>query len=224
MGQRAWKAVLIISILGVAFTAVMGFAHTRMGRPMLTWLGRVSGKGAACPLGYDKTASYAEREQSRKTEAASRVGRQAASQRKVLSFVLGETSRGELLQWATHAGGVCHTLKAEFELECVGAFFHSDTTTLWVEFDSRDRLVALRGVESFKKPDAALELFDEARKALSDQGKANAVEHGDAKKDVLGGGLLGQASVAAEFSNFAAVVRLTKMAEGLAITQNYASF
>ena len=224
MGRRLWRAVLIISILGLVFTAFMGFAHTKRGRPMLAWLGRATGKGAACPLGYDKTSSLAEREAFRRNAAANHQDRQVASKRKVFSFVLGETSRTELLEWVTRAGGTCRALNADFQIECVGTFFHSDTTTLWVEFDSKNTLVSLRGVENLHKPDEALALFDEARQDLHSQGRSNSVEQGDAKKDVVGGGLLAQALIAAEFSNFSAVVRLTNMAEGLAITQSYASF
>ena len=224
MKTRVWKAAGLITFLGVAFTAFMGFAHTKAGRPALVWLGKISGQRQACPLGYDKHATLEEREEFRKRAALDHRGRRAAASRAAFSFQLGDTTRKELTSWTEQAGGECKRLQTPFELECAGPMFGAGSTTLWLEFNSKDQLVSLRGVEKFKTSAAAVDLYNQARKNLRAQRAPDLVERGDPQKDVIAGGLLAQSSIAAEFSNFSAVIRLTKMPDGLAITQNYVSF
>ena len=57
--------VSVLSVLGLAlaFTAFMGFAHTRAGRPLLALMGHgAHGPSAGgCPLGFDRAATPAQR-------------------------------------------------------------------------------------------------------------------------------------------------------------------
>ena len=92
-------AVSVIT-LGVLFTAFMGFAHTKAGRPLLAlpfmqWMGMHVAKGA-CPLGYDHNASFEDREKGRQAQAQLRSDQPIANTRKALDFVIGQSTRQEI--------------------------------------------------------------------------------------------------------------------------------
>ena len=206
------------------FMAFMGFAHTKAGRPALMFLGKLVGKKEFCPLGYDKHATAAERIQSRALAAAQRSDKPAAVKRAALSFVLGETTRDQIRGWAKSQNGECRDLTSEFEVECVGAFFHSDSSTLWLEFNLGNQLVSARGIEMFKRPDAAWDFFAKMREDLRAQGAHGAVEAGAKDQGELKP-LLSQASIIADFKDYSATVRVGNMGpSGYALTHEFRSF
>ena len=104
---RAARRVLFPTLgLVVLGTALMGFAHTPAGRPLLRWMG-MSIKGAGCPLGYDVKASPEQKEAARRNFAAIHRGSSPARARPALGFGFEETTREQVRAWADSHGVKC---------------------------------------------------------------------------------------------------------------------
>jgi hypothetical protein len=217
------KLVGSIVATAVVFTAVMGFAHTKSGRPILVFLGKMVGKKEFCPLGYDHQSSLAERKSARQVFAATQAGKPSAQSRDALGFDLGKVSRAEVQSWILAHGGSCHALKSAAEMECLGTFYSAKSATLWLEFDGNDQLVSSRGISKFSTAQGALSLFEQARQSVRKQAGPAVVESGKSSADALTL-LLSQASVSADFSNYVASVRVTNMGDSFAVTHNFDSF
>jgi hypothetical protein len=88
--RRVLQVFGVCAALGTLGVAVIGFAHTELGRPLLQY---IPGMGA-CPLdGVDLTAE--DRMRLRGQVLASVAGDTAAGSRQVLSFELGRTTVDE---------------------------------------------------------------------------------------------------------------------------------
>ena len=214
----------LVGALGASillFTGFMGFAHTKTGRPALVWLERWAGKNSACPLGFDRTVSASERTLERRALARAHAGRPATSELSVLSFELGRSTKSEIESWVTKNGGSCKPAKSGFELECVGAFFDSDKTSLWLEFDENDRLVAARGSESYSTPESAIAAFARLRGRLGTRGLSVVGQSAVAK---LRTGLLAQVAETGDYSNLSSSARVTNMGDHFAVTHRAVVF
>jgi hypothetical protein len=222
--KRIWKISASLLLLGIVFTAFMGFAHTRSGRPILVWLGKVTGKHQVCPLGYDKVASLAERDQIRKNESLALATLPAAKNRNAFQFEIGKSSRADFIRWVDGEGGKCQEHHTNYQLECMGNFFSTQSTTLWVEFDSHDTLISLRGIEKFGEPNAALAFYKSLAGKLPNRKGKNTKQTGIADRQFLDSGLLAQASIQQEFNNFQASLRITNMGKEFAVTQNFSGY
>lgn len=174
-------------------------------------------------MGYDRTATLQDRKHQREILAASRVAKPAASARLALDFMLGKTTRPETERWASARGGTCRKLRIAYESECVGRFYSSESSTLWLEFDADSRLVSLRGIEEYRSPSLALALFNHIQTELPGDAQLGAGRNQKPSAAYLAGGLFRQSAVSAEFRDYLATARITNMGKSFAVTQDYAA-
>ena len=145
-------------------TAVVGFAHTRPGRPLLAWLGKTTGLGAkrggGCPLGYDQTATPAQREAARARFAVAHGGSERASSKPALGFTLDRTTRSDVLEWAAVHGVSCAAGKGAADLGCAqvpddlvpAGFRGVGGETVWFTFGAGERLLSVIAIAHADAP------------------------------------------------------------------------
>lgn len=215
----------------VSFVALMGFAHTSPGRPLLRLLfgsgGEAQAKvaGGACPLGFDgPRGTPEERDAARRHKASKLRGETPAAARPALGFALDKTTRGEIEAWASGRGVACKPLGRSTDLDCsnVPAGALPDTPSelaaeaLWFRFDAKDRLV---GIEAFRYTlDAGLVTseYGEILGSLASRLGSPTSSFGEPTEAFLSRGLLAQAHATYAFADY--------RAEALAIQINYGKY
>lgn len=139
---KAAKRVLFGGVtLLVAFTGLVGFAHTSGGQPLLAWLRGAPG----CPVSLE--GGDARRVEAHRILHLKRaLGSDAARAHPALDFELGRTHRDEVRRWAQERGAECKTLREESVLRCsrfAGAHARSlPLDDAHLQFDARGILVA----------------------------------------------------------------------------------
>jgi hypothetical protein len=221
--RRLHQVLIFFTLFLMSLVGLIGFAHTKTGRPMLMKLARYY-KGSACPLGYDKVSTLEEQKNLRFANAQKMRNMPHARFRSVMGFSLGRTKKSDLLTWTTEHSGICKTLKTDFESECTGPFFGTEQTTLWVEFDAQDLLVSVRGVEKFTDIRPALDFYQDIKKSLKKESDGIVVETGATTEKAIQEGLLAQSSIASGYDNYRAEARLTNVGNSFEITHNFISF
>ncbi len=103
MLRRVVQGTVALLVLG---TAVIGFAHTKPGRPILKLLGMGKSAGG-CPFGYDKPATAEARDKARLHFAKVHRGATRAADRPALGFALDTTSRADVVAWSAAHGVAC---------------------------------------------------------------------------------------------------------------------
>ena len=223
--RRVLGSTLGVAVLG---TALMGFAHTPPGRPLLRWMG-LSMKGAACPLGYDVKASAEQKEAARRDFAALNRGEAPARARPSLGFLLEGTTREQVLAWAREQGVTCSPPRTAADLECeqVPAALlptpgrQVPVNTLWLNFGASGTLVS--AIALSRSPDASLlgASFAAVNEALTHQAGPASKQDAETSAAWLSGGLLRQTSAEYRFLDFYALVRATNMGDGFLLTEEY---
>jgi hypothetical protein len=208
----------------VAFTALMGFAHTRAGRPLLALLGK------GCPL--DK-ATPQDVEKLRQTALDKLRGATAAAARPALGLQLDVTSEGEAVQWAESKQLKCslsrkgmHSLRcSEVPPAALGeAFAQRPVQEVTFVFGPAGKLVAVDTWRAQLSSAEASALFDGLTKGLSAQLGQPTTTVGDASATYLGGGALHTAVANYNFNDYVASVSATNLAEkGIAVREKYQS-
>ena len=211
-------------------TVLIGVAHTPVGRPLLGLLARGSGAGA-CPLGYDRRATPAERASARRRFADGHRGATLAQSRPALGFALGATTRGEIEAWARAHGVACGAPRSAADLECrdvpaallPAAFGGAPLSALWLDFDEQQRLtsaIAVRRAASAAPIAAALSAITAA--VTDAAGPPSAVD-ADATAARLSRAALAQASAEFRFRDYYALARATNLGDGYVLTEEYRS-
>jgi hypothetical protein len=225
-----WRVFYSVMVIVLTFTAFMGFAHTPAGRPllklpMMKWMGmHLNQASAVCPMGYNHLETAADRQHRRDRVAALRSELPFARSREALDFVIGQTPRNAIERWALANGGNCTRLRSSYESECSGRFFHANTSTLWLEFDSKDRLISARGIEEYREPESALALFARLKNQIKSQAGTRMIVKGPEKIEELRKGLLRQVSVLSDFRNYSVNARLTNMGDKFAVTHDFIGY
>jgi hypothetical protein len=227
------RALRIVAGVLLALTALVGVAHTRVGRPILGWMGMAMGHAGAgrCPLGYDRTATPAQKEAARTRFAASHGGVVTAPHRPALGFALDATTRADVAAWASSHGVTCTPGKGPADLSCPAvpdallpeASRGVHTETLWFVFGAGDRLIALTAIGSAPGPEAVSSTFASLTHALDGETGAPARVDQDPSPASLASGALYQASAEYRFRDYYAVARETNTGRGYALTQEYHS-
>ena len=229
--RRALGSTLGVVVLG---TALMGFAHTPPGRPLLQWMGlsmKGMGKGAGCPLGYDVKASPEQREAARQGFAAAHRGAEPARARPSLGFTLDGTTREQVLAWAGSHGVKCTEPRAGADLECaqVPASLLGNPgrqvaiRDLWLTFGGNGTLISAIAIS--RAPEAALisTTFAAVNDTLAQQAGPPTRKDPDSSAGFLTQGALRQASAEYRFQDFYALMRATNMGDGFVLTEEYRS-
>jgi hypothetical protein len=207
------KLLLGIGVAALAFTALMGYAHTPGGRPVLILMGQLMGRAKYCPLGYDKKQTMAERTSMRSAIAASRKQLPRRPALQIGGLSLGESSKTQTLAWFLQRGGKCNSLPNGFNFECEGLIAGDQKSTFWLEFDGQETLVGLRAIANFSREDIASSQFAATARAMSSRSTGK-----------MGSGLLAQVSSSAAYRNYEAELRLTNMGDHFAVTENFLSY
>ncbi|HEX4509127.1 MAG TPA: hypothetical protein VH328_03580 [Burkholderiaceae bacterium] len=221
--RSAIVAASTLAGLLVLFVGVMGFAHTRAGRPLLAVIGRVV-HGGSCPLGFDKTATPAAREQAAARFSASHRGVGPAHARPALGFALGESRRSDVVA-ALAARGVSCTKGGAAELVCphVPAKDLPGTPEreLWFTFGAHQQLLSLVALSRDSDPRVVSAAFAATTTAVSQQAGPATKTSGDGSATSLAAGALSQASAEFRFSDYYALARATNMGTGYLLTEEY---
>lgn len=212
-------------------TALMGFAHTRAGRPALAWLGRVVGQPQSCPLGFDVEQSPTARAETRRRFARAHGGVVMARGRPALGFLLDRQRREDILAFAAAHHLRCERPRAGGDLECRDlpaallppSFGRVAVQTLWLNFGGDGTLIGVTSLRRERDPEvlsAAFRAFDEA---LTRKAGAAADRQEDPSAKALSAGPLRQASVEYRFRDYHAQLRITNMGDGYLLTEEYRS-
>lgn len=225
--RRALYSTAGVALLG---TAVMGFAHTPPGRPLLHWMGlSMKGAGAACPLGYDVKQSPEQKEAARQGFAASHRGARPAGARPSLGFTFEKTTREEVLAWASAHGVKCTAPRARADLDCEkvpaalfpGSGRQADITNLWLTFSGGGTLASLIAISREKDAAPITASFVAANEALTRLSGPADKQSGEGTPTWLAQGALRQASAEYRFQDFYALTRVTNMSDGYVLTEEY---
>jgi hypothetical protein len=212
-------AIALISV-AVSFVALLAFAHTKPGRPLLRALGGNGPKppagafAGACPLGFDGAAATtpAAREAARKRDVAKLRGPEPAAARPALGFELDRTTRREVETWAAAYGVTCRPLAPGPDLDCSDVppralpQSHSaiGAQTVWFRFDLRDRLV---GTETFRyttNVELVAAEYNDVFGALVSSVGSPARNHGEPTVRYLSSGVLAQTKATFAFRDYRA--------------------
>jgi hypothetical protein len=233
-----WKRLLAGTVIASGlFVGLIGFAHTKPGRPlrpMLVVLNKVMGatpeaKGGACPLGYDQGGSPAEVEAARKRSVAQFKGAAPSSVRPAFGFSLGVTPRKDVESWAAEHRVSC-TKQGPMRLVCAqvpstalpAGFQGVDIDEVYLQFDPQEHLVSVGTVRSSHDAEVVLRthmgLTAELQKKLGEPSTTS----GKPDLEYLRGGLLRQVRSEFRFSDYYATSSVTAMGQGrFVISERY---
>jgi hypothetical protein len=224
------------SIAAVLFslTALVGFAHTKAGHPLLAWMAARMGHGAArCPLGYDRAASPANREAWKARFASWHRGDEAAASRPALGFALDLTTRDEVTAWANAHALTCAPSRGRgpADLSCPDvpdtalpeAFRGVGTQTLWFTFGNGEHLLSVVAVAHTATADSVAAAYTSVTQTLDRDVGLPRARAGEATPAQLASGALYQASSEYRFRDYYAVARATNVGNGFALTEEYRS-
>jgi hypothetical protein len=161
MGLR--KSAMVASATVVLALGTIGFAHTRMGRPLLGWLHGAPG----CPA-LNAQVPPARVEAFRIAELERRRGENAAGATPAMSFTLGTTTRKDVDAWIAARAASCSSERADSVLRCTRVDTESTTheeplpdavpiEDLFMQFDPSGRLVAVDALRRGRTTDAAVD-------------------------------------------------------------------
>jgi hypothetical protein len=225
------KGLLIAGGAGALFVVVMGFAHTRAGRPLLALLGRTLLGGKTCPLGYDQAASPAAREATRARFAAAHRGDVAAASRPALGFALDRTSPDEVSAFMAGHRVACRRSTGMADLICDGVpsdalpaeLGAAPPREVWFNFGADRRLISVVAVSQAPAAVPIGAAFTGATAAVARGAGPPAKVDGDPAGSWLMAGLLRQASAEFRFSDYYASARATNMGGRFVLTEEYRS-
>ncbi len=180
--RRLAKAGIALggSLLGV--TGLIGLLHLPMARPLLAVFSGVPG----CPVGADQVDPGAA-EEFRGARAALRAGSELASSKRVLAFVLEQSTLADVERWATSHGASCERSRADRWVTCrnaCGTEFGA-VDDLQAQFDAKGRLVALDAVARHTDVTSATRAFTDSRGRLDAWLGHATAEHGSSREETL---------------------------------------
>jgi hypothetical protein len=225
-----WVASTAVVLMGG--TAVIGFAHTPMGKPLLAWTRPLlRATGQSCPLGFDATATPAQREEARfmfSLRHAHPDGLLAKS-RPALGFTLDVTTREEVAAWATSRGLNCAKPRTGPDFECTGvdaaqlpeAYRGSNVDALWFNFGLHGELISLTAVRRDSSAQGVEQTYQLLQKSLTRD--AGPLFHTEGDASILASAPLRQASSELRFRDYYALVRATNVGDSYVVTEEYRS-
>ena len=231
---RRWALRALAGAAGLTLLAValIGFAHTKHGRPLLALLrGAPAG---ACPVGKDIKLSPEQHEQARAKALAPVRGAERALARPALGFALDATTRPDVERWASEKGVRCEPAKRDAALRCVAvpvaALPASATNTpghdldaLLFVFDGYGRLVGLDASRDRLSAEEAAQLVEARAGAIAEEAGPPTLQRGVADGDYLAGGALRRIESEFRFSDYRAEVSATNLGRKVVVFEKYQS-
>jgi hypothetical protein len=142
--RRKWLRALGVLALGsAAFVAVVGFAHTPAGRPLLRYL---PGMGTSCPHAAAATMTADDRDRVRERTLAQYRGDSPAASRDAAGCQLGLASRADVERWAAAHAVSCTAAGSGVRCDAVpaGALPPGHVAdAISFGFDARDTVVSV---------------------------------------------------------------------------------
>jgi hypothetical protein len=168
MNAKPWlvRTALGLSVSAALGTALIGFAHTPWGRPLLKLpLLSALAQHADCPVGSIEPAAF---EQVRAAKLRSELGRASASSHPALGFTLGQTHRPEVERWASAQHASCETGFVASVLECEHVTLDPTPMISHVrlQFDGQERLVSVDLFRADEQPGKLVARFEELSSEL----------------------------------------------------------
>lgn len=226
--KALWPAVGF----AVASTALMGFAHTKPGRPLLALMAMGKkpavesneSKGAACPLGFSKV-DPSQKDAALHQQADQLRGTQRAWAKPALGFSLEKTTRADIEAWAKQNQLVCRNSRFMSDFECsdVSAGLLSreptegvnpDARVVKFTFDSQERLVSLMAVRYDRDPNTLASFYTGLVSALSTKAGPASKSEGEPNPQYLSVGPFKKASATFAFNDYYAKTWLSQIREG----------
>jgi hypothetical protein len=229
-----WDTKLVRWALAGALSAavlsvgLIGFAHTSAGRPLLRLLPGAN----ACPVGLDVKLSPAEREARRQAALQPFRGMERAAARPALGFMLGRTTRADVLAWSDRFHVECAPTKDATAIACPSvpsaalgdASFGSDVEDMMFAFDPRGELIGVNAAHRKLDPEQAARFVARRTAELSEQAGPPARTTGEPTAGYLVPGSVAQAGVEFRFRDYLAEVTATQLgALGLLVREQYQS-
>lgn len=141
-GPRPRWQKLVAGVGGAALlsTALIGFAHTQAGRPLLALMTGAPG----CPAGLDEQDPVRV-EAFRIEQLGKHTGSVAAGSHEALGFVLGASLRSDVNRWVEQRSASCEEKRQGSVLRCLNVATESEgkIADLHFQFDAEQRLVAV---------------------------------------------------------------------------------
>ena len=229
--RRLIRIAVVAGAAALALTAVIGFAHTGPGRPVLMMLGKVGFPvpAGSCPLGYDRKQSPELKQAERVAFARLHHGDAAALGRPALGFTLDVTTPEQVLAWANEHHVDCTQPTRGHDLECtaVPASALGDANdgvaakALWMDFASNGRLSTVIAMRRSPTAPPISHAFSEVSLRLNREVGPSTAVQGDPA--LLSSGNLYQAVSEYKFADYYAVMRATNMGDGFLLSQEFRS-
>lgn len=231
--RRRIRRIAVRSAQGIAAflllaTVVIGFAHTRTGRPLLRYLSFLGFKKGSCPFGYDRPVTAASRAAAHRHFSAVHRGAVAAKARPALGFRLDATTRADVLAWAKSHGVHCAP-RRPIDLACQAVPADAlpgggdlAMRDLWFTFE-KDHLISIIAVRKSTSAGAVASAFNRIENNVTDRAGVPTQRRGEPDAAWLASGLLHQASIEYRFNNYYALARATNMGDGVLLTAEFDS-
>lgn len=201
-------AATTAALLGL--TALIGFAHTPAGRPLLALLGVVPG----CPVLANIDPIKAQ--EKRQIWVAKKAGAERAPARPALGFELGRAMHAEVTQALAQQGASCATTRKGTALACTRG-----QDDMVVQFDAAQRLVA---VDVFHRPhsgERAMALLDATEKQLAAKLGDATQQRGERNAAYLEGARFRQVAFEYRYRDYTARVAATNFGKELRVREQY---
>ncbi|MEP7122825.1 MAG: hypothetical protein ABJE95_18005 [Byssovorax sp.] len=220
MSSSRLRIKLAVGISLVALpTALLGFAHTPAGRPLLARLG---GSRGGCPVGASVTPAQLEAQ--RAAAMAPLRGLVVAPSRPALGLSIDKSTPAEVRAWATELGMQCEAGLIQSAVRCEGAVAAGAIRDVYARFDEAERLVALDVFRAGATGALAAARFEERQRLLASDLGPPSDTSGEATAAYLEAGPLRRAAIAYRFRDFAADVSVINQASsGVVLREQYRS-
>ncbi len=235
-----WRAVMGLVGASVLFVALMAFAHTERGRPLLTMMFGAGPpeqakreSGGACPMGFSSTQSTPEeKEVARKRGAEKLRGQNPSSARPALGFELAKTTRADVEAWAAKHSIACKKPKVGADLDCSNVppealpegQLDLTAAAVWFRFDPQDRVVGVETVRYTTDLQQGSSNFAGLLQGLTAKLGPPSNTFGEPTAEYLSRGLLSQARASFAFTDYRADASATQINQGkYMISEKYKS-
>lgn len=215
---RWWAATAAVATAG--FVALIGFAHTPAGRPVLPYLTFIVGQPKSCPLGYDKAQSSEDRRRHAAEYISQAKGQPLAATKTVLDFTLGRSTSSDVKSYANTHSGHCRAL-TDLELECSNIRAGNAVVTLWASFGERGQLIRYKSVETLSDVRATSDRYAKMIRAIGRDAGRPTRQTGSYAASSLASGALYQAISEFKYRNYLADLRVTNLGSTFAITTHF---
>lgn len=215
--MRLYKVLGWTAIGLGTLTALVGVAHTDLGRPLLRLLPSLAG----CPANLD-AADPTRVEAFRVRQLKARAGEAEAMKASAWHFELGSTRRSAVDTWAVREGVVCERARQDSLLRCqlpASETCANGRSTAHLQFDALGRLVAVDLLHPGTSADHAVEHVARVRQKLRREVGPETRASGKMTPQHLEARRFRHASVEYRYSAYVAKVSATNLGAGAVLVR-----